>query len=48
MRRLDAGRQRGVITHDAVDDPTDRLVYEWDPELVEVGHVRIMPRGEVA
>jgi hypothetical protein len=48
MRRLDAGRERGVITHDAVDDPADRLVYEWDPELVEVGHVRIMPGGEVA
>ena len=48
MRRLDTGREGGVITHDAVDDPADRLVYEWNPELVEVGHVRIMPRGEVA
>ena len=48
MRRLDAGRERRVVAHDAVDDPADRLVYEWDPELVEVGHDRIMPRGEVA
>ena len=48
MRRLDASRERGVIAHDAVDDPADWLVYEWDPELVEVGHNRIMPRGEVA
>jgi hypothetical protein len=33
---------------DSVDDAADRLVYQWDPELVEIGHGRIMPSGEVA
>jgi hypothetical protein len=31
-----------------IDDAADRLVYQRDPELVEVGHDRIMPGGEVA
>ena len=48
MRCLHRGRKRRIVTQDAVDDPTDRFVYEWDPELVEIGHDRIMPRGEVA
>ena len=48
MRRLDLGRKGRVVAQDAVDDPADRLVYEWDPELVEIGHDRIMPGGEVA
>jgi hypothetical protein len=43
MRRLDLGRKGRVVAHDAVDDPADRLVYERDPELVEIGHDRIMP-----
>jgi hypothetical protein len=31
-----------------IDDAADRLVYQRDPELVEVGHARSMPSGEVA
>ena len=48
VRRLDLGRERGIVTHDPIDDPADRLVYEWNPDLFEIGHDRIMPRGEVA
>jgi hypothetical protein len=48
VRRLDPGGQRGVLAEHTVDDSADRLVYEWDPELVEIGHDRIMPGGEVA
>ena len=36
-----------IVPHDAIDDPADRLVDERDPELLEFGHARIMPRGEV-
>ena len=48
VRRLDAGRKGRVLAQDLVDDAADRLVYQRDPELVEVGHDRIMPGGEVA
>jgi trehalose 6-phosphate phosphatase len=48
VRRLDARREGGVVSHDAVDDAADRLVHERDPELIEFGHDRIMPAGEVA
>jgi len=48
VRRLDAGRKDRVLAQDLVDDAADRLVYQRDPELVEVGHDRIMPGGEVA
>jgi trehalose 6-phosphate phosphatase len=46
VRRLDQGRERRVVAQDTVDDPADGLVDEWDPELVEVGHERIMPGAE--
>ncbi len=42
VRRLDLGREGRIIAHDAIDDAADRLVYEWDPELVEIGHAWIM------
>ena len=48
VRRLDPGRERGIVPHDAIDDPADRLVDQRNPELVEIRHVRIMPGGEVA
>ena len=48
VRRLDPGGERRIVAHDAVDDDADRLVDQRDPEFVEVGHERIMPRGEVA
>jgi hypothetical protein len=47
MRRLDACRERRIVPHDAVDDAADGLVDQRNPELVEVGHDRIMPLGEV-
>ncbi len=43
VRRLDARRQRGVVAEDALDDLPDRLVNEWDPDFVQLGHGRIMP-----
>src|SRR5947209_1848099 len=45
MRRLDARRQRGIISEDALDDLPDRLVDEGDPDVVQLGHGRIMPRA---
>jgi trehalose 6-phosphate phosphatase len=42
--RLDARREHGVVTEDSIDDPSDRLVDEWDPDLLLLGHGRIMPR----
>ena len=43
VRRLDLGGEDRVVAHDAIDDAADRLVDERDPELVEIGHDRIMP-----
>jgi len=48
VRRLDLGREGGVVANDAVDDLADRLVNEREPDLLGVGHARIMPRREVA
>jgi hypothetical protein len=48
MRRLDLGRERGILAHDALDDAADRLVDERDPELFDIRHDRIMPAHEVA
>jgi len=48
VRRLDLRRERRVLPDDALDDAADRLVDERDPELFEIGHLRIMPGGEVA
>ena len=42
VRRLDLGRQGRVLANDAIDDSADRLVHEWNPQLVEVGHAWIM------
>jgi hypothetical protein len=47
VRRLDLGRKRGIVLDDAIDDAADRLVHKGDPEVIEIGHGRIMPRGEV-
>jgi trehalose 6-phosphate phosphatase len=43
MRRLDARRENGVVAEDALDDLPDRLVDERDPDVVQLGHGRIMP-----
>jgi trehalose 6-phosphate phosphatase len=42
MRRLHAGRECGIVTHDAVDDAADGLVDQRDPELFEIRHDRII------
>ena len=42
VRRLDLGRERGIVAHDAIDDAADRLVDEGNPELVEIRHAWIM------
>src|SRR5215468_10948305 len=47
VRRFDAGGERRILPQDPVDDAADRLVYERDPEFVEIRHDRIMPSGEV-
>ena len=38
VRRLDRGSERRIRLQDAVDDAADRLVYERDPEVVEIWH----------
>ena len=40
--RLDELRDVGVLVEDLLDDRADRLVDQRNPELVEVGHARIM------
>ena len=42
MRRLYLGGELRVVSHDPIDDAADRLVDQWDPELVEIRHGWIM------
>jgi len=42
VRGLHPRGEGGVVPHDAIDDPADRLVDQRDPELIEVGHGWIM------
>src|ERR1700749_10880 len=42
MRRLALGRESRIVAAGAIDDAADRLVYEGNPELVEIRHAWIM------